>query len=97
MSQHEQFSVGLRAGRPSGRGGKAKRRRYRTRPLRCEPLESRQLLAATSDFTETMAATEVKPWTGTGAENAWTVTGNSWGQKTEPSISVRKTRGFLIG
>ena len=33
----------------------------------------------TTVFTETMTSTEVKPWTGTGAVNAWTVTGSLLG------------------
>ncbi len=36
----------------------------------------------TTVFTETMAATASKPWTGTGANNAWTVTGNYCEQRT---------------
>lgn len=31
---------------------------------------------------ETMCATAVKPWTGSGAQNAWTVTGNYFEQRT---------------
>ncbi len=33
-------------------------------------------------FTETMATNNIKPWTGAGCNNAWTVTGNSFEQST---------------
>ena len=36
----------------------------------------------TTVFTETMTATPAKPWTGTGADNPWTVTGSSCEQRT---------------
>ena len=36
----------------------------------------------TTAFSETMCATAVKPWTGSGAVNAWTVTGNYLEQRT---------------
>lgn len=36
----------------------------------------------TTPFVETMTATAAKPWTGTGAVNAWTVTGSYFEQRT---------------
>jgi gluconolactonase len=36
----------------------------------------------TTVFTETMTATPAKPWTGTGADNPWTVTGSYCEQRT---------------
>ncbi len=36
----------------------------------------------TTVFSETMTATAAKPWTGTGANNAWTVTGSYFEQRT---------------
>jgi hypothetical protein len=38
--------------------------------------------ATTTVFTETMTVTPARPWTGTGANNAWTVTGSYCEQRT---------------
>lgn len=38
--------------------------------------------ATNTVFTETMCATAVKPWTGIGADNPWTVTGSYFEQRT---------------
>ena len=111
MSQHDKSSLGLCARRPTARFGKTKRRRSRSRLLRCEPLEARQLLAAapwdepagaldsgpvtpTAAFTETMAATAVKPWTGSGAQNAWTVTGSYFEQRTGSNYGTGNACGM---
>ena len=94
MSPYDKSSVGLCGRRPIARLGKAKRRRNRTRLLCCEPLEARQLLASTAAFTETMAATAVKPWTGTGAENAWTVTGSYFEQRTGSNYGTGNACGL---
>ena len=94
MSPYDKSSVGLCGRRPIARLGKAKRRRNRTRLLCCEPLEARQLLASTAAFTETMAATAVKPWTGTGAVNAWTVTGSYLEQRTEANYGSGNACGM---
>jgi hypothetical protein len=53
-------------------------------------VESASLTYSTGDgtptttivFTETMTVTPAKPWTGTGADNPWTVTGNYFEQRT---------------
>jgi len=37
---------------------------------------------STTVFTETMCSTAIKPWTGSGAVNAWTVTGSYFEQRT---------------
>jgi len=45
-------------------------------------------------FLETMAAIAVKPWTGSGCDNAWTVTGNSFEQRTNSSYGAGNPCGL---
>ena len=48
----------------------------------------------TTPFTETMAATAVKPWTGNGTVNAWTVTGNYFEQRTGSNYGTGNACGM---
>jgi len=45
-------------------------------------------------FTETMCSTAVKPWTGTGAVNTWTVTGNYLEQRTGSNYGTGNACGM---
>ncbi|MCE5228217.1 DUF1566 domain-containing protein [bacterium] len=53
----------------------------------------------TAVFSETMCVTAVKPWTGLGADNAWTVTGNYIEQRTGSNYGSGNACGaqFHIG
>jgi hypothetical protein len=48
----------------------------------------------TTVFTETMCSAAVKPWTGTGAVNAWTVTGNYLEQRTGSNYGTGNACGM---
>jgi hypothetical protein len=48
----------------------------------------------TTVFTETMTATAVKPWTGTGANNPWTVTGSYFETRTGSNYGTGNACGL---
>lgn len=50
--------------------------------------------SSTTTFTETMTSTAVKPWTGSGAANAWTVTGNYFEQRTGSNYGTGNACGM---
>lgn len=48
----------------------------------------------TTPFTETMTTTAIKPWTGSGAVNAWTVTGGYFEQRTASNYAPGNACGL---